>query len=325
MAMSPSFVRRLCLTVMIGALALQWRPGLCEEPARAKALSVIHTETTHDALYDLEAEGQSMVAVGAHGSVLASSDGGKSWSRNSLPTDLALLGVALVAGRGVVVGQSGLAYRSDDQSQWTPVVTGTTNRLFRVDMTRTGTVIAVGAFGTIVVSTDFGKTWSQVTLDWARYVQDGFEPHLYEVRALPDGSFLVGGEFGTMLRSVDGGITWALVNSGDESIFAMSFLPDGRGIAVGQNGRVIMTKDSGATWRIVDSPTNGNLAGVWIDQTGKAVAVGVRTMLRSRDFGASWSAESGQEVTRSWFQGIRGAADGTVVVVGQSGTIARLL
>jgi photosystem II stability/assembly factor-like uncharacterized protein len=296
--------------------------------AAARTLDPIQVATMHDAMYDLRFEGRQGIAVGAHGVIVTSPDGGRTWGfAGPVPTEAALLGAALAGNHAVVVGQSGVVLTSADLKQWVAGRSGTEARLFRVELASDGFAVAVGAFGTVITSLDFGMTWTKVTIDWARFVKDGYEPHLYDVRLAADGSVIVGGEFGSLLRSRNRGATWELLHAGTASVFALTMLPSGHGVAVGQNGLVLKTEDDGRSWKELHAPTNANLVGVWAAPDGEIVAVGMRALIRSKDGGQSWQSAATVDVVRTWYEAVQGVGDNGsdgIFVVGNLGTIARL-
>ena len=73
-----------------------------EEP-----VSVIRTGLPHDALYDVVFAGDQGYAVGAHGHLLVSEDGGTLWSDADTGVDVAMLGAAAAAERLSLAGQQG--------------------------------------------------------------------------------------------------------------------------------------------------------------------------------------------------------------------------
>jgi photosystem II stability/assembly factor-like uncharacterized protein len=298
------------------------------QPKTPASYQPVRSATAHDALYDLAFDGDRGIAVGDHGVVLASTDGGRTWAgAGSAPTELALLGVAMADGHAIIVGQAGTVLTSADLATWKPATSGTDARLFRVELARDGFAVAVGAFGTVLTSATYGQTWSKVPLDWTKFNDNGYEPHLYDVRFARDGSLLVAGEFATVLRSTDHGATWAAVHHGEASIFALRLLPDGHGYAVGQNGLVLKTTDDGASWTTVAVPSQANLLGVWADEGGRVVAVGMHALLESADGGASWIDRTGRDVAGAWYVAVESADTGVaqrVYAAGNLGTIAQV-
>ncbi|MGV2479964.1 UNVERIFIED_CONTAM: photosystem II stability/assembly factor-like protein, partial [Salmonella enterica subsp. enterica serovar Weltevreden] len=109
-----------------------------------------------DALFAASFDGAQGIAAGAAGELRTSSDGGKTWRTEKLDTQgLSLLGVAALGGRQIAVGQQGMVFTRADGA-WTPGKSGTQQRLFSVAMHRSGLALTVGAFGTLLRSTDAG-------------------------------------------------------------------------------------------------------------------------------------------------------------------------
>ena len=292
------------------------------------ANTIFHA-TAHDALYDIAFEGRNGIAVGAFGIVLTSEDGGSTWLRQwTAPDALALLGVAMRAGKCVIVGQMGSVFAADGCRQWKRAAAVTKARLVSVSVNGRGEAYAVGAFGTILKSADWGNTWKPVPMDWSHVTADGAEPHLYGVHLGDDGAVTLVGEFELILRSLDGGVRWTELHKGERSLFALYLGNDGKGYAVGQAGAVLGTSDGGATWRSLDSGTTAILTGVAAAPNGGIVATGINTILYSADGGRSWDSMRSKLVSNAWHEAaaISGDASGKqrILTVGAGGTILEL-
>lgn len=278
----------------------------------------------HDALYAVSFEEERGIAVGDFGLVVSSNDGGASWERYSAAfTDLALFGVAQRQGRCIAVGQQGAIFTSADCADWKAVSPGTEERLLAVDVNSAGIAYAVGGFGTLLKSTDWGNHWETVTPDW-QALSNGIEPHLYSVHVDADGTATVAGEFELILRSTSTG-SWTVLHTGKKSLFSLRLLRNGEGYAVGQEGAILKTDDAGSTWHSLKSPTNAILNDVFADANGRAVVVGVYTILVSDDDGQSWRQDPSMEVGRSWYQSLGNTVNSTgklhVVTVGAGAEI----
>lgn len=332
-------IRRSARTAGLVCLALTaLAPGAREEDGAQRApLETVYRGIPHDALYDMHFHGGEGLAVGAFGLVLASEDAGASWrALKPAPAREALLGVTRAGDRRIIVGQEGLVLVSDDGRRWRRVASGTQARLLGVDL-RGDLAVAVGAFGTLLRSVDGGERWQAVAVDWSQLgLEEGYEPHLYDVHVGGRGEVLVVGEFGLVLASSDGAQTWHRRHAGEASLFALHMRADGTGYAVGQKGTVLRTHDHGGRWESVAVPSAANLLNVWSSPFGEVVIVGIRVLLRSSDDGVSWRASADPAVKRSWFQALavaerrsRIAANGRlieegVLVGGERATVARV-
>lgn len=297
------------------------------------SLQPVVTGTAHQALFSIAFRGDLGVAVGAGGQLMESHDAGKSWKVvTPVLTPLALLGVGMAPGHAIIVGQVGMVFVMSDDGQWQKMDSGTKHRLFNVAVKSDGVAVAVGAYGTILRSTDGGKTWTSIAPSWTGYTKYGDQPHLYAVNVDDSGTITVAGELGLILRSSDAGKTWQTLHKGNEetsegvsSLFAMQLNPDGTGYVVGQNGTILHTSDHGDTWTQLDSGTQSILLGVHADGAGNVIATGMHDMLISRDRGKTWRHIVGQQVTSSWLEGVTSPGPGQApLAVGEAGRVVRI-
>lgn len=279
--------------------------------------------TAHDALFDVVFDGSHGIAVGGGGTVLESSDGGRSWAAGARPdTELALLGVALKGDRRFIVSQSGNMFRYES-GHWAALESGTDARLFKVALGERGLVVVVGGFGTVLVSQDDGATWSAPAFDWMDILDDYVEPHLYAA-AVVGNTVTIAGEFGLVLQSPDRGSTWEVVHRGVESIFDFTLDAKGEGLAVGQEGLVLGTSDGGRSWRKLAQLGETNLLGVWRSGS-RAFAAGIRGAYASHDGGRNWKPVTRSDIETGWYQAVASsAARDKPVLVGHRGRILEM-
>ena len=288
----------LCLT---GALLLS---GPALGSAAEDQLTLVRTGLPHDALFDAQFQGGRGLAVGAHGTILESLDDGRSWTALDSLGELSLLAIAMTPQRSIVVGQQGAIFVATGTEPYQRVDSGSIERLLSVALDEaSGRAVAVGGFGTVLISNDAGETWNPVLLDWESLNEEGLEAHLYDVEITSEGEIFVTGEFGLVLSSTDGGSTWQTRAQGDESLFALHLGDDGTGYAVGQDG-VILRRDGDQSWQRLDTGSRGNMLDVWASPEDEVVVVGIRTLLRSSDGGDSWTAASDRSIERAWYQAI---------------------
>ena len=314
------------LAIALGSSVVGASAG--QSPAGTAPIAAVVNGTAHQALFALAFDGGDGIAVGAGGQMLASQDGGGSWQA-VMPalTEQSLLGVAVVSGRAIAVGQAGLIFVRDASGVWRPSTSGTEERLFAVSLNTDGVAVAVGAFGKVLKSVDGGLQWASVAPAWAEgYTEQGLEPHLYDVKVAPDGVITLVGEFGLILRSSDTGQGWTVLHKGEASLFALDLRLDGVGYAVGQGGVILRTTDGGATWAEVESGSAANLLGVRSSPDGYVVVTAMRDMLASDD-GLSWRRIEWGDFGSAWYSGVNvvGAdAAENALVVGHSGRIVRI-
>ncbi len=137
--------------------------------------------------------------VGEFGTVLETTDGGKSWEQHDLGGfEGSLFGITLLSPKEILVyGIAGKVLRSGDGGlHWVDVSADQNKSLFR-GAAHGGDVVLVGASGTLLVSTDGGKTFlKRVDKDFTAFA--GVCPH-------PGEGFVCVGERGKIkhLQRVD--------------------------------------------------------------------------------------------------------------------------
>ena len=320
---------KVILLIKLVALITLMLPAYLQANLQAKSDSVEFTQryagTLRDSLYDAEFSGAEGVAVGNFGLIVTTTDAGKDWTVQTEGELPALTAVALLNRTALAVGLTGTIIRSENfiQGEWQAIDHGlTSERLLAVELHASGLAVAVGGFGAILISKDFGKRWQAVQLDWLEFNEEGLEPHLYDIAILDSATIVIAGELGQVLRSEDGGNSWRSTRTGEESIFAMRFDNKGNGYAVGQDGLVISTNDGGNSWLNEPALGTSNLFDVWFDE-GNTWVAGMRSLSHRKTGGQDWQPVNNEVVKTSWFQAI-GHAQGHTYVVGQSGLILEL-
>ena len=222
--------RLASLFIGIAALGL---PGLVSAEETTDHALVFHG-TAHDMLYDVTFDGKNGLAVGNFGLIAETADGGVTWSaEDGVPTDLALLAVVRSGNHCIAAGQAGTVLVSSDCKHWTLGHLAGDPRVLNMALTASGTAYAVGGFGTVLKSTDWGQTWSPLAIDWSKITEDGAQPHLYRVHVAADGGLTIVGEFGLVLTSADMGKTWAVRHKGTDSLFALAIATSMRRVRKG--------------------------------------------------------------------------------------------
>ena len=282
--------------------------------------------TAHDMLYGLSIEGQHGVSVGDAGLVMETADGGASWTKQGKgPTDLGLFGVVRKQGKCIAGGQGGLILVSSDCKQWAVSPPVSKARILSVNVNGNGVAYAVGGFGAVLKSADWGKTWEPISIDWKPFTSEGAEPHLYDVQVADDGEVTLVGEFELILRSRDGGAKWTALHKGKRSLFGLKLLENGEAYAVGQEGLILKSTDRGTTWAEQESGTKSILTGIWAQPGGQAVVSGIYTILYSENGGKTWRKDVSKLARMGSYQAVTGVekvkGQLSAVLVGSGGTI----
>ncbi|MFF8289765.1 WD40/YVTN/BNR-like repeat-containing protein [Streptomyces sp. NPDC016309] len=293
--------------------------------------------------------------AGSKGTVLLTSDGGRSWRNVSPPGagDLEFRDVEAFDGRRAVVlaigeGEASRILRTDDGGQsWTESFRNTDPRAFYDCVTfldrRHGLAVSDPVDGKYrVLSTgDGGRSWKVLP-------DTGMPPALPgEAGFAASGQCLVGagprdvwlatggGATARVLHSADRGLTWTAAGStipaGDPArgVFALAFRDRAHGLAVGGDYRTgqpsplagALSRDGGRTWRQAATPPPAYRSGVaWLPHSRTAaLAVGPTGTDLTTDGGRTW-----RTVDTGSYDTVDCAADHGCWASGEKGRVARL-
>ena len=296
------------------------------QAADAQNLKTVYSGHAHDFIFSISLDGKDGVAVGDHGLILSSSDGGHSWTKvENSATKSALFSVVRKSGKCLASGQSGEIIRSDDCKKWEVIKPIMDARLLSVNMNSKGQAVAVGAFGAIQKSDDWGKTWSALTPPWQAVLKQDAEPHLYSANVSDDGNITVAGEFELVLRSADGGKNWKTLHKGARSIFSLALR--GNGIyAVGQEGLILKSSDNGGSWSQIKSGTNALLNDLFVSKDANTfVIAGMRAVLISKDGGKTITSNNSPKVKSGIFSTVVGDSVGGKLNIFIGGSAAEII
>lgn len=301
--------------VALGAPAgAQWTPQTSPTTAEFRGLSVVSSTVAW--------------ASGTHGRVVRTTDGGRTWTLDSIAEagsfDLRAI-VARSATRAWAItsgpAEQGQAhvFHTEDAQQWTGQFETTRQGVFLDAMAfwddRHGIALSdpVGGKPFIIVTEDGGTSWTQVPTDDAPAILPN------EASFAASGTCLTiqgtsnvwfatgGGARARVFRSTDRGRTWSVadapVHAGNQSsgLFSIAFNDSLHGVAVGGDyakpkeplDNVALTSDGGRTWRLAKGPRPaGYMSAVaYIPGTGgrSLVAVGLAGTARSADGGETWT------------------------------------
>lgn len=140
------------------------------------------------------------------------------------------------------------------QSTWTLCNSPTTEDLESVFMPEPNKVLIGGNSGVLLISTDFGSTFSSVSLGSTDDIDA-----LYFFNST-DGIMLLGNKF---MKSADGGLTWTFVSNIPGNAKAFHFINDTVGYIACDLGLAFRTTNGGLSWSSLVTGITERLEAVW--------------------------------------------------------------
>ncbi|MGM0526535.1 MAG: WD40/YVTN/BNR-like repeat-containing protein [Pseudomonadota bacterium] len=225
-------------------------------------------------------------ATGHHGVLLKTEDGGKNWRRvldgfRLMDLEIAFykqqvadLEQQIETAEDAEVGD--LEWDLDtakfqlETVQQSKQESGPTKPFMDIVSINEQTAIAIGAYNTIVKTTDGGDNWQLLNNQLDN--PDGF--HLNAISANEQQLFIAG-EAGTAYRSKDSGNSWEAVPPPYQgSFFGAHFDNEGRLWVYGLRGNLFYSTDLGDSYQKVDSAVDVNLSAGFTDTEGHQWLVG---------------------------------------------------
>lgn len=230
------------------------------------------------------------VLFGHHGGVLATDDGGQTWTPAieranfdgmNLAFDPNTEGSVYLAGHNVIS-------RSDDGGRtWTQFshnLPGLDLHAFAASPTVPGRFYAFALGRGLYMSQGGAESWAPL---WP-----GAPQGTHSIVELADGTLVLGAGDGGILRSEDGGKTWNESRSGIETgaVYSLDGAPDGNRVYAGVSSGLYASRDGGRTWQLTSlNDTQVVAVGVNPDNPDEVMAVdGGGRLFRSSDGGSTW-------------------------------------
>lgn len=298
--------------------------------------------------------GSRLVAVGEHGVITYSDDGGKTWKQSSVPVDVTLTAIRFInENEGWAAGHYGVilhtidggatwriqldgiqanqltlaaaqtALVNHDPSPGTPlamkraaffVAAGPDKPFLTILANGQNNVTVFGAYRMAMRSIDDGRHW----VDWSLHVGDPKSHNLYDVAPIgPD--IYIAGETGLVFRSVDNGYSYQPVTAPtDATLFSVLPAGDGGVLVAGVAGQAFLSEDHGTTWQTVGLGTDSNLtSGIVLKSGAILLASEAGNLYISWNHGKSFTLMP--EVEPMSLYDLVQASDGDIVVVGDAG------
>ena len=194
-------------------------------------------------------------AVGDFGTLLATADGGGTWTGLRSGTFTALTEVQAVDADTVVAGGGCVGRRSDDGGRtfariaFTPVESSCKEPLAALafPLKRTGFIVL--ADGTVLQTTDGGTEFAQkVAVPGTRSAPGGGQATPTDATFLSATVGFVTTSDGKVARTIDAGNTWSTVSDTGRAVRGIVFADAQTGYAVGAQSLFLKTTDGGVTW-----------------------------------------------------------------------------
>lgn len=268
--------------------------GAPAEPVATPAARIGHASQA--AMLAAARAGERIVAVGEHGVVLLSDDGGKTHRQaKAVPVDVTLTSVTFIDSKlGWAAGHWGVVLHTADGGEtWVRqrVDTGQDRPLFAVTFFDANTGVAVGLWSLVLVTGDGGETWQTVEMP----VPEGAKKadlNLFSLFVDGRGRVFAAGEKGIVLRSDDQGRRWTYLATGYKGSFWSGLaMADGTIVVAGLRGSLYRSTDDGRSWTRGDLQSKSSITAL-ARVEGGIVGVGLDGLvLRSSDGGASFKAD----------------------------------
>jgi photosystem II stability/assembly factor-like uncharacterized protein len=223
------------------------------------------------------------------GSVLRTTDGGRTWSRRTsvpltstagaqfAPKDIQFLSPT----EGIAATTQARLYRTTDGAgSWT-LVREDPGVIEDVHFVTPTVGYAAGSHG-VLRTENAGLTWEKRL--------NG--PSLFKIRCGDASTCIATTPSGqTLVRTTDGGATMTPFSAASKQLYAVGFAGPHRVVAAGEDGVTVASDDAGATWAAVGEQLGHGYSRVRAVSTNLVFAVGPNGALaRSTDGGHTWSA-----------------------------------
>jgi len=237
----------------------------------------------------------SKIAVGHDGVILKADAESTTWRKVFTGAEITKLKIALMQKQHEALQQiiiktqdedelEELTYQLDDlaffiEEGQLELESGPNKPLLSVTRTSNDTLIASGAYGTLLISKDKGETWQLIS----DKLDNPESFHLNSVISTSNDQLYIVGENGTAFHSDNLGQTWsAMTLPYSGSLFGIIANVDSTNksndkpqlVAFGLQGNLMISLDGGTNWQHKKLPTSASLLGGSFSKQGSAYLVG---------------------------------------------------
>jgi len=174
-------------------------------------------------------------------------------------------------------------------------------------------------FGEIFKTVDGGLSWEQV------YFLLAFSP-IYDINCPTNDICYARSSSPSFLKSIDGGDTWNSVSTVPHTTLlgGMEVLNKDTIILLSSDNLILRSIDGAENWDTIPNPVDAGLLDVhFIDNVGFAVGR-KETILRSEDYGATWTVEHFESASFEWIKAVHMNNSNAAFACSNRGSIYRL-
>jgi photosystem II stability/assembly factor-like uncharacterized protein len=238
-------------------------------------------------------------AVGDHDTLLASTDGGATWSARplTLPAasgtpDLTHISCSDAMNCLISLSNSRSLIRTTDGGMTGSVVTPSALVLSDVAFSTGTNVVGVGASGETVLSADGGVTFPTVVSNDSPILVSGYAPAPLRAGGQAGDAYLLG-QGGLIEATTDGGGTWSILRvPGGADLVDAAFPTATAGFAITQDNVLRKTTNGGIAWSSLDAGVSESTALAATSAT-TVLLIGPHGIRRSHDGGQTFTKVGG--------------------------------
>ncbi|MBB3219927.1 WD40/YVTN/BNR-like repeat-containing protein [Pseudoduganella umbonata] len=282
---APARWRRATLAGVLASLATLAGAVAGHDPITMPA--ALSQAALKSSLTGIAMQGNTALAVGARGTILASADAGATWKQAPAPVSVDLTSVRITGpGSAWALGHDGVVLRSDDQgATWRKVFDGQ-SLMALLNTHYTGLANRGDAGATAMLK--------EIAQAAAQSATPGVLPYPFlDIRIDAGGEGFLAGAFGLLLHTRDGGASWEpwmerAANDRRMHLYAVEQGVDGVFYLAGEQGLLRRHDRAAARFVALDSPYAGTFFGLKASENG-LVAFGLRgNAFASADQGTTW-------------------------------------
>lgn len=289
--------------------------------------SQIHADATFTRLAAISATPGGTIVVSGSRSALPDSDfgvtysldGGTTWSTRVLHTSA---GYDTSGLQGAFAATDSTLFVISPRGRWRSTDSGATWPSSTVPpfpgepyVRSDGVIFAPTSGDAIYRSSDVGATWTSVPLG------TGQSTHMRQVAGTGLGEMWFAGYNDRRLRTTDAGASWTSASPYKPSWNSVVAWDTERWVVAGSGGSAVRTIDAGASLAAVSLGTTRQLRDGIARPGGVGVLVGDSVILRTTDYGASWSPVASPGSAVNWAEAVADDA-GRLWIAGSGGTVA---